>query len=88
MRIDRTTAHTGATRPFPQSSASAVASGSDPKEAPVPDRAAVGLFADQLGERTELVEDLVDRLSQAADGDADEVELILWNSGDSCTVRP
>ena len=44
-------------------------------------------MVDQLGERTELVEDLVDRLSQAADGDADEVELILWNSGDSCTVR-
>ena len=34
MRIDRITAHTGAKRPFPQSSASAVASGSDPKTRP------------------------------------------------------
>ena len=44
-------------------------------------------MGDQLGERTELVEDLVDRLSWAADGDADEIELILRNSGDGCTIR-
>jgi hypothetical protein len=44
-------------------------------------------MADQLGERTELVEDLVDRLSWAADGDADEIEFILRNSGDGCTIR-